>query len=149
MTRIALWIFTNLAIIIVASVVMRILGVNPQTMSGLLIFCALFGFGGSFISLMLSKWMAKRSMKCRVIEQPNDSTERWLVETVANQAQRAGIAMPEVAIFDSEDMNAFADHIKSVGYEFSDGPTESSSGSTFAFVDAPEGYEVEIIQKPK
>ena len=51
--------------------------------------------------------------------------------------------------FEVEDMNAFADHIKSVGYEFSDGPTESSSGSTFAFVDAPEGYEVEVIQKPK
>tara|TARA_B100001094_G_C18176974_1_gene798455 strand:- start:1882 stop:2745 length:864 start_codon:yes stop_codon:yes gene_type:complete len=108
MTRIALWIFTNLAIIVVVSIVMSLLGVNPSTMSGLLIMCALFGFGGSFFSLMISKWIAKRSMGCRVIEQPADQTERWLVDTVARQAQQAGIAMPEVAIFDSADMNAFA-----------------------------------------
>lgn len=108
MTRILLFLATNIAVLIVASIVMSLLGVDTQSMSGLLIFCAIFGFGGSFISLAMSKWIAKRSMGCHVIEQPKDQTEQWLVNTVSEQARRAGIAMPEVAIYDAPDMNAFA-----------------------------------------
>src|SRR5690606_22627243 len=74
----------------------------------LLIFSAVFGFGGAFISLALSKWMAKRATGARVIERPADGTEAWLVGTVQRLAQQAGIGMPEVAIYDAPDMNAFA-----------------------------------------
>ena len=108
MTRIFLLIATNLAVLLVASIVMSILGVNTSTMGGLLVFAAIFGFGGAFISLAISKWMAKKTMGCEVITTPRDSTERWLVETVARQAKQAGIKMPEVAIYQSPDMNAFA-----------------------------------------
>lgn len=108
MTRILLLIATNMAILLVASIVMSILGVNTSTMSGLLVFAAIFGFGGSFLSLAISKWMAKKTMGCEVITHPRDNTERWLVETVARQAKQAGIKMPEVAIYQSPEMNAFA-----------------------------------------
>ncbi|GGP43379.1 protease HtpX [Shewanella algicola] len=108
MKRIFLLIATNLAILLVASIVMSILGVNTQTMGGLLVFAAIFGFGGSFISLAISKWMAKKTMGCEVITQPRDNTERWLVETVARLAEKSGIKMPEVAIYQSPEMNAFA-----------------------------------------
>jgi heat shock protein HtpX len=108
MKRIFLLIATNLAVLLVASIVMSILGVNTSTMGGLLVFAAIFGFGGAFISLAISKWMAKKTMGCEVITTPRDSTERWLVETVARQAKQAGIKMPEVAIYQSPDMNAFA-----------------------------------------
>ncbi|MBL6734388.1 MAG: protease HtpX [Shewanellaceae bacterium] len=108
MTRIVLFFLTNMAILLVAGVVMSLLGLDTQSMSGLLVFCAMFGFGGSFLSLLISKWMAKRSMGCYVITQPENSQEQWLLNTVASQAERARIAMPEVAIFDSADMNAFA-----------------------------------------
>ena len=108
MKRIFLLIATNLAVLLVASIVMSILGVNTSTMGGLLVFAAIFGFGGAFISLAISKWMAKKTMGCEVITTPRDSTERWLVETVARQAQQAGIKMPEVAIYQSPEMNAFA-----------------------------------------
>ena len=108
MKRIFLLIATNLAVLLVASIVMSILGVNTSTMGGLLAFAAIFGFGGAFISLAISKWMAKKTMGCEVITTPRDSTERWLVETVARQAKQAGIKMPEVAIYQSPDMNAFA-----------------------------------------
>jgi heat shock protein HtpX len=74
----------------------------------LLIMAAIFGFGGAFISLVMSKWMAKRSMGVQVIESPRNAEEAWLVETVRRQADAAGIKMPEVGIFDSPDMNAFA-----------------------------------------
>lgn len=108
MKRIFLLIATNLAVLLVASIVMSILGVNTSTMGGLLVFAAIFGFGGAFISLAISKWMAKKAMGCEVISTPRDSTERWLVDTVARQAQQAGIKMPEVAIYQSPEMNAFA-----------------------------------------
>ncbi|ACA86154.1 MULTISPECIES: protease HtpX [Shewanella] len=106
--RIFLLIATNMAILLVASIVMSLLGVNTSTMGGLLVFAAIFGFGGAFISLAISKWMAKKTMGCEVITAPRDNTERWLVETVARQAEQAGIKMPEVAIYQSEELNAFA-----------------------------------------
>ncbi len=108
MKRIFLLIATNMAILLVASIVMSILGVNTSTMGGLLVFAAIFGFGGAFISLAISKWMAKKTMGCEVITTPRDNMERWLVETVARQAEQAGIKMPEVAIYQSPELNAFA-----------------------------------------
>lgn len=108
MKRIFLLIVTNLAILLVASIVMSLLGVNTSTMGGLLVFAAIFGFGGAFISLAISKWMAKKTMGCQVITHPRDSAEHWLLETVGRQAAQAGIKMPEVAIYDSAELNAFA-----------------------------------------
>ncbi|MBI3776305.1 MAG: protease HtpX [Gammaproteobacteria bacterium] len=114
MKRIFLFLMTNLAIMLVLSVTVHLLGAdrfltqNGLNLTSLLIFAAIFGFGGSFISLLMSKWIAKRSMGAQVIEQPRTETERWLVETVRRQALQAGIGMPEVAIFDSPDVNAFA-----------------------------------------
>jgi len=114
MKRVFLFLATNLAIIVVLSIVAQVLGIdramaaNGGSMGGLLAFAALFGFGGAFISLAISKWMAKRSMGVRVIESPTNSTEQWLVSTVRAQAQAAGIAMPEVGIFESPEPNAFA-----------------------------------------
>jgi heat shock protein HtpX len=114
--RILLFLATNFAIIIVASITFRLLGFEgilaangvDLDITALLVFCALLGFGGSFISLLLSKSMAKWSTKAQVITQPRTETERWLVSTVARQAQQAGIGMPEVAIFPSAEPNAFA-----------------------------------------
>jgi heat shock protein HtpX len=114
MKRVLLFLATNLAIVVVLSVVARLLGVDQWLMAqggslnGLLVFAAIFGFGGSFISLAISKWMAKRSMGVHVIEQPSNQAEAWLVDTVRRQAQAAGIGMPEVGIFDSPTPNAFA-----------------------------------------
>jgi heat shock protein HtpX len=112
MLRVVLFLATNLAIILVLSIVMSVvmpaLGVDTSGYMGLLIFAALFGFGGSFISLLLSRWMAKRSTGAQVITQPRNSTEAWLLRTVERQARQAGIPMPEVAIYDSPEPNAFA-----------------------------------------
>jgi heat shock protein HtpX len=114
MKRVLLFLATNLAIIFVLSIVAQLLGVDRYldarggNLGGLLAFAAIFGFGGAFISLAISKWMAKRSMGVRVIDQPRNSTEQWLVETVRRQAKTAGIGMPEVGIFDSPEPNAFA-----------------------------------------
>ncbi|MBZ9611013.1 protease HtpX [Rheinheimera maricola] len=112
MKRIVLFLATNLAVILVLSIVLNIvfsfLGVDRSSISGLLVFAAVFGFGGSFISLAISKWMAKRSTGAVVIEQPRNATEQWLMTTVARQAKNAGIGMPEVAVYDSPEMNAFA-----------------------------------------
>ncbi len=112
MKRIVLFLLTNLAVILVFSVVLSIIfkvfGIDRSSMGGLLVLAAVFGFGGSFISLAMSKWMAKRSTGAVVIEQPRNATEQWLMSTVARQAQQAGIGMPEVAIYDSPEMNAFA-----------------------------------------
>lgn len=114
MKRIALFLLTNIAIIAVASITLSLLGVNGYITSqgidftSLLIFCAVFGFIGSFISLAISKWMAKRSTGTRVIEQPANHQELWLVETVAELAKEAGIGMPEVGIFGAQQANAFA-----------------------------------------
>ncbi|MBT1442955.1 protease HtpX [Shewanella sp. JM162201] len=108
MKRVFLFLLTNMAVLVVASIVMSLLGVNTKTMGGLLVFAAIFGFGGAFFSLAISKWMAKKSMGCEVITTPRDATEKWLIDTVARQAQQAGIKMPEVAIYNSPEMNAFA-----------------------------------------
>jgi heat shock protein HtpX len=114
MKRVFLFLATNLAVVLVLSVVARLLGIDRYldaqggNLSGLLIFAALFGFGGSIISLLISKWMAKRSMGVQVIVQPANATEQWLVDTVRAHAERAGIGMPEVGIFDSPQPNAFA-----------------------------------------
>src|SRR5512135_878225 len=114
MKRIFLFLATNLAIVLVLSVTMRLLGVEPYlnaqglNLSALLAFAAIMGFGGAFISLAISKWMAKMSTGARVIDQPRTADEQWLVNTVARQAQAAGIKMPEVAIYDSPEVNAFA-----------------------------------------
>ncbi len=106
--RVFLFLATNLAVLALASVVMSLLGVNSNQMGGLLIMAALFGFGGSLVSLLLSKTMAKRATRAQVIEQPRNETERWLVDTVHRQAQAAGIGMPEVAVYEGPEINAFA-----------------------------------------
>jgi heat shock protein HtpX len=116
MKRIVLFIATNLAILLVLSVTLRLLGVDRildeqgvgLDLNALLVFSAVLGFAGSLISLALSKFTAKRSMGVRVIEQPRNASEAWLLETVRRQAQAAGIGMPEVGVFDSPEMNAFA-----------------------------------------
>lgn len=114
MKRVVLFLATNLAIVLVLSVSMRLLGVEPYlneqglNLGSLLVFAAVMGFGGAFISLALSKWMAKKSVGARVISAPRTATEQWLVQTVARLAQAAGITMPEVAIWESPDVNAFA-----------------------------------------
>jgi heat shock protein HtpX len=113
MKRIILFLVTNLAVMLVLSVTASVLGVNRYlTANGLnfgmlLVFCALIGFGGSFISLLLSKTMAKWSTGARVIEQPQNSTELWLLDTVGRLAARAGLSMPEVAVYEGAP-NAFA-----------------------------------------
>ncbi|PSJ45646.1 MULTISPECIES: protease HtpX [Zobellella] len=112
MKRVLLFIATNLAVVLVLGVVLNIvfsmLGIDRSSVGGLLVFCAVFGFGGSTISLLISKWMAKRAYNVQVIDQPRNEMEHWLMTTVARQAQQAGIGMPEVGIYDSPDMNAFA-----------------------------------------
>jgi heat shock protein HtpX len=106
--RVALFLATNLAVLALVSVVMSLLGVNANQFGGLLIMAALFGFGGSIISLLISKWMAKRATGAHVITQPRNEAEQWLLATVQRQAQKAGIGMPEVAIYDAPEINAFA-----------------------------------------
>ena len=116
MKRIALFLATNIAILVVLTIAMQLLGIesllNEQgtqlDLQSLLIFSAVIGFAGSFISLAISKWSAKRLTGARVITNPRNETERWLVNTVQRQAQTAGIGTPEVAIYDSPDINAFA-----------------------------------------
>ncbi len=116
MKRIALFLLTNIAILLVLGVVLRLLGVDRildeqgagLDYQALLIFSAVIGFGGAFISLAISKWMAKRATGAKVIGEPANAAERWLLETVRNQARQAGIAMPEVAIYDAPEVNAFA-----------------------------------------
>lgn len=116
MKRIFLFLVTNLAIIFVLSISLRLLGFEgfldqqgvDLNLNSLLLFAAVFGFGGSLISLAISKWTAKRMTGAQVIEQPSNPTERWLVQTVERQAKSAGIGMPEVAIYNSPEINAFA-----------------------------------------
>ena len=116
MKRILLFVATNIAVLFVlsisASILLRVLGIQEMpgglNLQALVIFAAVIGFGGSFISLAMSKWMAKRATGATVIEQPRNSTEQWLIETVRRQAKQAGIGMPEVAVFDAPDVNAFA-----------------------------------------
>ncbi len=115
MKRIFLFILTNIAVLVVINITLRLLGVDRwMDQSGginfpaLLVLSAVIGFAGSIVSLFMSKWMAKQSVGAQVITNPFDPTERWLVETVRRQAQAAGIGMPEVAIYDAPDVNAFA-----------------------------------------
>jgi heat shock protein HtpX len=116
MKRIVLLVATNVAILLVLSVTLRVFGVDRildeqgvgLDLNALLIFSAVLGFSGSLISLAMSKFIAKRMMGVRIIEQPRDANEAWLVETVRRQAAAAGIGMPEVGLFDAPDMNAFA-----------------------------------------
>ena len=108
MKRMFLYLATNMAILLLLSVVLRLLGVNASSMTGLLLMAAVFGFGGSFISLALSKWIAKRFTGARVIEAPANEQERWLMQIVQAQANKAGIGMPEVAVYPAPEINAFA-----------------------------------------
>jgi heat shock protein HtpX len=115
MRRIALFLLTNIAVLILLSIVCHLLGIDQMAasrgyggMGGLLAFAAVFGMGGAFVSLAISKWMAKWSTGARVIVQPQNDTERWLLDTVRRHAQSAGIGMPEVAIYEAPEMNAFA-----------------------------------------
>jgi len=116
MSRIFLFLATNIAIMLILSVSLSLLGFNGYmdangidlNLQGLLIFAAVFGMGGSFLSLAISKWMAKRTTGAQVITEASNETERWLLDTVRSQAKRAGIGMPEVAIFPSPAPNAFA-----------------------------------------
>ncbi len=115
MKRIFLFILTNLAVMLVLGTVLRLLGVDRIVVHGgainfyaLMVFSAVFGFGGAIISLLISKWSAKMAVGAQVIENPIDPTERWLVDIVRKQASEAGIGMPEVAIYDAPDVNAFA-----------------------------------------
>ena len=114
--RILLFLGTNIAVIMLLSVVFSLLGLDgllaqngvDLDLGALLVYSAVIGFAGSFISLFLSKFMAKRSMAVHIIEQPANATEKWLVDTVARQAEKAGIGMPEVGVFPSQSPNAFA-----------------------------------------
>ncbi|GGA45677.1 protease HtpX [Dyella nitratireducens] len=115
MRRIALFLLTNIAVLLLLSIVCHIFGIDQWAamrgyggMGGLLAYAAVFGMGGAFISLAMSKWMAKMTTGARVIEQPQNEAERWLVDTVRRHAQNAGIGMPEVAVYDAPEMNAFA-----------------------------------------
>ena len=107
-TRMALLVGTNLAVIALFTIVMSVVGVETQSVVGLTVFAALFGFGGAFVSLALSKTIAKRSTGAQVIEHPTNEAERWLLATVERLSNDAGIEMPEVAIFPSDAPNAFA-----------------------------------------
>ena len=116
MSRILLYLATNIAVIAVLSITMRLLGFESLLdqqgidldLNALLVYAAVIGFSGSFISLAISKWTAKRMTGAQVIENPSNETERWLVNTVQRQAEQAGIGMPEVAIYDAPEPNAFA-----------------------------------------
>jgi heat shock protein HtpX len=130
MKRIFLLVVTNFAVLAVLSVTMQLLGVDRMleqdtglNLQGLLLMAAIFGFGGSFISLAISKWMAKMATGAQVIEVPSNTTERWLVDTVKRHAEKAGIGMPDVAIYDAPEINAFA-----TGWNRNDALVAVSSG---------------------
>ena len=111
MMRILLFLATNMAVLIIASITLKLLGVDRftgQNYGSLLVYCAVFGFAGSLISLFLSKWMAKMSTGTQIITQPRTRHEQWLMQTVAELARDAGIKMPEVGIFPAYESNAFA-----------------------------------------
>ena len=114
MQRMFLFLLTNIAVMLVAGIIINVLGVGRFISHGqinlqsLFIFCAIFGFAGSFISLLISKWMAKRTMGVQLIETPRNADEQWLVNTVVELAQKAGIKTPEIGIFPAQESNAFA-----------------------------------------
>lgn len=116
MLRIGLFLLTNIAVLVVASITLSLLGVGSYLdssgsgldLGSLLVFCAVFGFSGALVSLFISKWMAKRTTGMRMIDSPRSAEERWLLETVRDLADKAKIGMPEVGIFPAEQSNAFA-----------------------------------------
>jgi heat shock protein HtpX len=115
MKRIFLFVLTNLAVLLTLSIAMRLLGIDTAltrtyglNLGAMLVYAAVIGFAGSFISLAMSKWSAKFMTGAQVIDRPGNNTEAWLVDTVRRHAQRAGLGMPEVAVYDSPEMNAFA-----------------------------------------
>ncbi len=108
MMRIALFLLTNLAVMFVFGIILSLTGIQGRSVQGLMIMAGLFGFGGAFISLLMSKWMALRSVGGQVIENPTSEVERWLLDTVRRQSEQVGIKMPQVAIYDAHDINAFA-----------------------------------------
>ncbi len=114
MKRTLLFVLTNIAILVVLSIAVRLLGLDRYLSeqgvdyTSLLVFAAIFGMGGAFLSLAMSKWSAKRMVGAKVIERPANATEQWVWDTVARPAQMAGIGMPEVAIYDAPEVNAFA-----------------------------------------
>ncbi|MCL7462635.1 protease HtpX [Pseudomonas sp. NW5] len=111
MMRILLFLATNLAVLIIASITLKVLGVDRftgQNYGSLLIYCAVFGFSGSLVSLFISKWMAKMSTGTEIISQPRTRHEQWLLQTVEQLSRDAGIKMPEVGIFPAYEANAFA-----------------------------------------
>ena len=113
-SRVALFLATNFAILLLVSLVFKVFGLDMRAaqygtdLGGLLLMCAVFGFAGSFISLALSKWMAKRATGMTVITEPRNEPEQWLVNTVRKQADKVGIKMPEVGIYEAPEINAFA-----------------------------------------
>ena len=133
MMRIGLFLLTNLAVLVVAGLVLSLLGVGSYhgagglNLTNLLVFCLVFGMAGSFVSLFMSKWIAKKTTGTQVIENPSNQAEQWLLNTVAELSQRAGIKMPEVGIFYSSQSNAFA-----TGWNKNDALVAVSSGD---FVD--------------
>lgn len=115
MRRIALFILTNLAVMALLTIIVKLFGIDTYTyrngginLQGILVMSAVIGFGGSIISLLMSKWVAKWQTGAHVITSPSNPTESWLVDTVRRQAEKSGIGMPEVAIYDAPEMNAFA-----------------------------------------
>jgi heat shock protein HtpX len=115
MLRIVLFVLTNLAVMALLTIVVKLTGLDVYAyrrggvnFQGLLVMAAVMGMGGSFISLAASKWIAKMSVGAQVISQPRNATEQWLVDTVRRHAEKAGIGMPEVALYDAPEMNAFA-----------------------------------------
>lgn len=115
MMRIILFLATNLAVVLVASITLSLLGVGSYhaqggqlDMANLMVFCLVFGMAGSLVSLFLSKWMAKKSMNVQIIDRPHNAGEQWLLSTVKELSEKAGIGMPEVGIFSSASPNAFA-----------------------------------------
>jgi heat shock protein HtpX len=115
MLRIVLFVLTNLAVMALLTIVVKLTGIDIYTqnrgginLQGLLILSAVMGMGGSFISLAMSKWLAKMSVGAQVIAQPRNATETWQFDTVRRQSEKAGIGMPEIAVYDAPEMNAFA-----------------------------------------
>lgn len=151
-SRIGLFLAANFGVLAVLSVSSRVLGVDrwlaeqgmAGQINGLLVMALIFGFGGSFISLAISKWMAKKSMGVQIIESPSNANERWLVETVRRQAEQAGIGMPEVGVFESPQPNAFA-----TGMNKNDALVAVSTGLLQAMsqdeVEAVLGHEVSHV----
>lgn len=108
MMRVALFLITNLAVMFVFGIILSLTGIQEQSILGLIIMAGLFGFGGSFISLLISKWMALRSVGGRIIKNPITETEHWLLNVIKHQSEQVGISMPDVAIYNAPNINAFA-----------------------------------------